>query len=267
MNLFEHGVGDFWDISQTRDYMRARHRMIDTMLEVFGGPGGRIDVVKEALDHLLEMLKFSRSDDMGLRDTVPGLYIRLNEDQAAYDFMKWYATTDKYYSNIDTTTYLDAKNADILEDPLDIRAGGPGPSVSLAHVAAVLLIKVRILLGLQTAQNATRAFKGTIPVEIIELIRSHLVSRIVASSRPDIILGSPEELANLIQRVKKQARLLYESINRYNPHFWYLIQDEPYTEAEGPLVAVGHALKRDNLASWAETPGAFEIIRALGADF
>jgi len=106
INLFKDGVGDFWDISETWDYMRARHRMIDIMLEVFGGPGVRIDVVKEALDHLLEMLKLSRSDDMGLRDTVPGSYIRLNEDQAAYDFMKWYAITDKYYWNIDTTPYL-----------------------------------------------------------------------------------------------------------------------------------------------------------------
>jgi len=150
---------------------------------------------------------------------------------------------------------------------MDIWVVGPGLSINLAHVAAVLLIKVRIFLGLQAAQNAMRAFKGTIPAEIIELIRSHLVGRIVVSSRPDILLGSPEELVNLIQRVKKQVRLLYESINRYSPHSWYLIQDEPYPEAEGPLVAVGHALRRDNLASWAETPGAFEIIRALGADF
>ncbi|RFN52833.1 mynd finger [Fusarium flagelliforme] len=239
----------------------------DIMLEVFGGPGGHVDSVKEALYHLLEMLRLSRSDNTGLRDTVPGLYIRLNMDQAAYDFMKWYATTDKCYWNIDTTPYLDVKNADILEDPLDIWIVWPGPSISLAHVAAVLLIKVRILLGLQAAQNATRAFKGTIPAEIIEIIRSHLVGRIVASSRPDILLGSPEKLADLIQRVKKQVRLLYESINRYNPHFSYLIQDEPYPEAEGALVALGHALKRDNLASWAETPGAFEIIRALGAEF
>ncbi|CAG7558023.1 unnamed protein product [Fusarium equiseti] len=159
MNVFEYGVGDFWDISQARDYMHARHRMIDVMLEVFGGPGGRVDAVKEALYHLLEMLKLSRSDNMGVRDTVPGLYIRLNEDQAAYDLMKWYATTDKYDWNIETTPYFDVNNADILEDPPDICVVGPGPCISSAHVAAVLLIKVRILLDLQAAQNATRAFE------------------------------------------------------------------------------------------------------------
>ena len=71
-------------------------------------------------------------------------------------------------------------------------------------------------------------------------------------------------------------RLLYESINRYNPHFWNGFQGEPFSGAEEisapvrsevDLLKIRHVLKRDNLASWAEIHRAFEVIRALGADF
>ncbi|KAJ4006053.1 hypothetical protein NW766_010879 [Fusarium irregulare] len=274
-SLFDLGVGYFWDINHTRDYMRARHDMVNTLLEVFGGPGGREETVEEALGHLLDMLRLSRGDGMRVRDTVPGLYIRLGEEQAAYDFMKWYAINHEEDWSDETRTYLDINNADIFEDPLDIWV--VGPSISLAHVAAVLLIKVRILLDLQAAQSARRALRGSIPAEIIELIRSYLViSGRIVKSRPDILLRSVEDLANLIQRIKGQVRRLYESINRNNPHFWNLIQEERFsgTEevpapvlSEADLLKMRHALKRDNLASWAETRGAFDVIQSLGADF
>ena len=144
-NLFEVGVGCFWGILDTRDYMRARHRLVDTMLESFGGPGGRADAVQEASDHFMDMLRLCRSDNMGVRDKVPWLYIRLNKDQAAYDFMKWHATTGseprRDWDNMELP-YLDVKNADILETPLDGWANNR--FLELSHVAAVLLIKVRI---------------------------------------------------------------------------------------------------------------------------
>ena len=148
--------------------MRARRHMVYTMLDAFGGPGGRQETVEEALGHLLDVLRLSSVDDMGVRDTAPGLYIRLNKDQVAYDFMKWYALNNQEHWRDDTLPYLNIKNADVFEDPLDIWV--VGLSHSSAHVAAVLLIKVRLLLDLQAAQNARRALQGSIPAEIIEII-------------------------------------------------------------------------------------------------
>ena len=77
--------------------------------------------------------------------------------------------------------YLDVKNADALEAPLD--AWAKNDFLGLSHVAAVLLIKIQILLDLQAVQNTTMALNGTIPPEIIQLIRGQFVGGIV-ESRP-----------------------------------------------------------------------------------
>jgi len=69
---FENSVGHFWGIVDTRDYMRARYGHVEALLKI----KNRI-AVRTALDHLLDMLRLNRSDNMGLRDIVPALYLRL----------------------------------------------------------------------------------------------------------------------------------------------------------------------------------------------
>ncbi|CCT63383.1 uncharacterized protein FFB20_09596 [Fusarium fujikuroi] len=269
-NIFENGVGHFWGIHETRAYMRARYHMVDVLLQVFGTPGGKIDAVQEALDHLVDMLRLCRGDNMGVRDLVPHLYIRLNRDQEAYDFVKWYATTgseSKYdWGDIDQP-YLDIRDADVLEEPLETWANGK--YLSLGHVAAVTLIKVRILLDLQSAQNAARALNGTIPPEIVGLIRGELVGSAVAG-RPDILMGSTEHLSKLIKKVKGQIAKLYRSVNEYNPHFWRLMLSCPVSAASQRPGMYSHETKEEAclmigycLASWVETPGAFQLMKDL----
>jgi hypothetical protein len=51
-NAFETGVGHFWSILSTRDYMRARYDLADTVRRV-----GSLDGVTEALDHMQDMLR------------------------------------------------------------------------------------------------------------------------------------------------------------------------------------------------------------------
>jgi hypothetical protein len=269
-NIFENGVGHFWGIHETRAYMRARYHMVDIMLQVFGAPGGRVDAVQEALDNLLDMLRLCRGDNMGVRDLVPHLYTRLNKEQAAYDFLKWYATTGSE-SNYDwgdmDLLYLDVKDADVLEEPLEVWANGQ--YLSLSHIAAVTLIKVRILLDLQSAQNTSRALNGTVPQEIIELIRGQLVGSVV-ESRPEILMGGTEKLSSLIQEIKDQVITLYKSVNTYNPHFWRLMLSDPYAAASQRPGMYSHETKEEAclmigycLASWVETPRAFDLIRDL----
>ncbi|RBQ71319.1 hypothetical protein FVER14953_00128 [Fusarium verticillioides] len=270
-NIFENGVGHFWGIHETRAYMRARYHMVDVLLQVYGAPGGKIDAVQEALDHLLDMLRLCRGDNMGVRDLVPHLYIRLNRDQEAYDFVKWYATTgseSKYDWGDMDQPYLDIRDADVLEEPLETWSNGK--YLSLGHVAAVTLIKARILFDLQSAQNAARALNGTIPPEIVGLIRGELVGSAVAS-RSDILLGSTEHLSELIKKVKDQIVKLYRSVNEYNPHFWRLMLSSPVSAASQRPGMYSHETKEEAclmigycLASWVETPGAFQLMKDLG---
>ncbi|EFY89534.1 hypothetical protein MAC_04389 [Metarhizium acridum CQMa 102] len=268
-NVFQNCVGRFWGILETRAYMRARYNLVDTMLLSYGTAGGPVDLVQISLDHLLDMMRLCRSDNMGLRQLIPALYIRLGRDQDAYDFMKWYATTghkvDYDWGNMDEP-FLDTKGADVLEAPAK---SWRGDFLELSHVVAVVLIKVRIMLDLQAIQNARIALRGVIPEEIIEIIRGKLVSSVVLS-RPEILLAGPEETARLAEKIKNQIRELYDVVESYNSHFWDLLVEDPDSgvlhrpagyspkSADEALMVVGYSY-----ASWYETPGAVDVLRNL----
>lgn len=270
-NVFEDHVGHFWGIFETRSYMRARYALVDTMLISYGTAGGPVDVVQMSLDHLLDMMRLCRSDNLGLRELIPALYIRLGRDQDAYDFMKWYATTgqkmDYNWGDVEEP-FLDTKDADVLEAPVK---SWTGRFLDLSHVVAVVLIKVRIMLDLQAIQNARIAHRSVNPEEIIKIIGGKLVSPI--SSRAEILLAEPEETARLAEKIKKQIKQLYDAVESYNWHFWDLLVEDPdcgvmcrpdsyspQSKDEATLV-VGYSY-----ASWYETPGAVDVLRNLSEE-
>lgn len=86
-DVFNTQVGHFWGILGTRDYMRARYALIEALKRI-----KTLDAVQTALDHLMDMLRLNRGDNMGVRDLVPALLLRLGRDQDCYDFVKWYQT-------------------------------------------------------------------------------------------------------------------------------------------------------------------------------
>ncbi|OTA04373.1 hypothetical protein A9Z42_0049790 [Trichoderma parareesei] len=271
-NFFEENVGRFWRIVETRDYMRARYNYVDTVLMSYGTASGPVDLAETCLRHLLDMLRLSRSDSLGVRDLVPALYIRLGRDQDAYDFVKWYATAgqDPHYDWANMSLpFLNVKNADVFEEPPSglVRSS----FMALSHAAALVLIKVRILLDLQAIQYARIALKGSIPAEVIEMIRGQLVGNVVGA-RQDILLAQPEETSQLVDKIKGQVQALYRAVKTYNPHFWKLLVNDPdagilrrpahayspQTEDEALLV-LGY-----NYAAWYETPGAVDMLKGLG---
>ncbi|KAF5120907.1 hypothetical protein E5D57_013243 [Metarhizium anisopliae] len=98
-DISENHVGLFWAISETQPHMRARYELVDAMLLSYSTAGGPADVAQMALDHLLDMMRLCRCDNM--RD--------------AYDFMKWYATTgeEPHYDWGDMSQpFLDIKGVD-----------------------------------------------------------------------------------------------------------------------------------------------------------
>ncbi|KAG2014350.1 hypothetical protein CC2G_011176 [Coprinopsis cinerea AmutBmut pab1-1] len=88
------------------------------------------------------MLRLSRSDGIGASEFVPALCIRLNCDQASYDFIKWYATIsfgEGYdWENV-SLPFLDLKDEDILESPSVVIKALPG---ELSLAVPLLPIKV-----------------------------------------------------------------------------------------------------------------------------
>ncbi|KAK5987035.1 hypothetical protein PT974_11151 [Cladobotryum mycophilum] len=268
-NIFETGVGRFWGIHETRPYMRARLGVVDTTLEYFAPAGGYAKAVQIALDHLVDMIRLSRSDNMGVRSQIPALYIRLGRDQEAYDFMKWYATSGRNprynWGNMDLP-FLDVKDANFLES---VGAWANRDFLDVSHSIAVTLIKVRVLLDLQTLQNATRAFQETMTQEIIDTIRDQMPGSIV-KSHSHLVRSTPEELSHHIETVKAQIKELYQAVTLSNPHYWPAMLNNPAaTMADRPsmyslgskeeaYLTVGY-----NWPAWAETPGAIDVIRNL----
>lgn len=256
-DIFETGVGRFWSIFETRDYMQARYQYVDALLTRNIAAGGPAEVVQTSLDHMEDMLRLCRGDNLGLRDILCFLYVRLGRDQDAYDFIKWYATTgqrsDYDWGDIENP-FLDVKGADVLEPPLEKLTGR---FASLSHAVTLTLLKVRVLLDLRALQKTSAAPSGN-------LVRS------VVGSRPDLSQAQPEDRARWIAEIEEQVKRMYRVVKARNSRFWPILIDHPDwgisrrpqayspgSEAEAILI-VGYSF-----AAWYETLGAIGILRTL----
>ncbi|KAK2590010.1 hypothetical protein QQS21_012308 [Conoideocrella luteorostrata] len=269
-DIFNNGVGHFWRIIETRPYMLACYGVVDALLLNFGSVGAPVDAIETALDHLTDMMRLCRSDNMGLRGVVPFLLVRLGRDQEACDFMKWYATTgnDAQYGWGNTELpYLDVKDADILE-PLG-NMWITTQWLDLTHSIAVLLSKIRVLLDLQAIHAVTITLGGKLPTEILLLILADFVGPVI-ESRPDLLRSSIEEVSHLMVTLKSQVATLFKSADRYNRHFFRSMLNNPASAiADRSEYCSPGSHEESNTVmgfsyyAWAETPGAIQLVKHL----
>lgn len=266
--LFEEQVGLFWLCVETRGYMRARYRFVDALLVNF--PDHQV-AVQTALDHVMDMLRLCRSDNMGMRRLAPALMLRLGRDQDAYDFIKWWATCDPdgtYDWGDMSLPHLDTKDADMLEEP----QWWTGKVLDLSHASAVTLMKLRILMKLRDLQNTGRAFQASaLPYEIISQVREEMLNDSPLAGRRDLAIADTATLTAMIKRVKKQIWTLYKAVEKANMHFWSLLEslEDDYESLQYPnSYSQGSEGEADlmmlyNYPAWEETPGAINKIRTL----
>jgi hypothetical protein len=266
--VFKEQVGHFWGILGTWDYMRACYGFVEIMLENF--PCHQA-TVQAAVDHIMDMLRLNRSDNMGLRNLVPALMLRLGRDQDAYDFVKWWATCDPHgdYDWGDTELpHLDTRDADAFEEP----EWWTRRFLDLSHASAVMLIKLRLLFRLRDLQNTARALQAfTLPREIVDRLRGELLEGSLLAGRQALASADTATLAAMIERVRNQIWALYSAVEDANANFWPLllaIKDEdlelerpdsysPGSPEEAKLMALY------NYPAWEETPGALDEIDAI----
>lgn len=214
--VFEECVGRFWGILGTRDYMRARYGFVDTMLRWF--PRHQV-AVQTAVDHVMDMLRLNRCDNMGLRELAPALMLRLGRDQDAYDFVKWWATGDLHgdydWGDMELP-HLDTRGADPFEEP----KWWTGRFLNLSHASAVMLIKLRLFLTLRDLQNTARALQAsTLPREIVDQVRWELLGDSLLAARRALAAADTTTLAAMIERVKKQIWVFYSAVDDANKIF------------------------------------------------
>lgn len=266
-------------VSILRDfYHREQLGLADTQIRSFGGARGSMGAVEDALGYYLHVLRHSDVETPQVRPVIPPLYIRLGQDQEAYDFLRWFATCGlrkpevggrHFFQCIGRKFFMAPKNRDVLE-PIEDK--WPGREFVLDDVAAVMLIKIRAWFDLRSLQNILRGLRGALPNEIIRLISRQLVGGALRT-RPEILQAGFEDNGRRIEVVKAQIRELYKLINRSNPHFWRIMLDDPWAAKEHEeLYSLRSSLPPDEAAAasayghlhaWNETSGALDTVRDL----
>lgn len=224
--------------------------------------------VQSCFDHVIDILRLCRSDNLGVRYYAPALFLRLGKDQECYDFVKWWATTgtsdDFDWGNTDLP-YLEIRNADAFE-ACDLYTGS---YLDLSHTVAVTLIKTRMLHDLRSLQDFTTStalaeIAPQLPQEILDNIRGQSVSTIIAS-KVEIMYNNDQGPA--IEDLEVQVKELYEAVKRENKYLWPALlrpgnnltaRRASYTKGTKEQMQLVLQCSYD---SWVETPGAIDLIR------
>ncbi|KAJ3161127.1 hypothetical protein HDU86_007749 [Geranomyces michiganensis] len=242
-NPFANRVGHFWGLWETRDYMRARYEVTTKMLSVKS-----FDAVETALGNYLDMLRLNRSDNMGVRSVIPSLFLRLGQDQNAYDHVKWWAVvSDDYDWGDPDLPFLDLAGSDVFE-PIDFVCS---KYTDVQSVIDVLLIKVRLALDLGALIDAEDNGNGA------PACRSALSLAVPAAERGNRLDVLGPQIASLISRA-----------NEENSHIWkgFFVNTKEHLAARPPLIRLGSVEEmqvalQHSYAAWDETPGALDYLK------
>ncbi|KAI1775653.1 hypothetical protein F4818DRAFT_448379 [Hypoxylon cercidicola] len=257
-NAFETHVGSFWGILNTRDYLRARFRLAQQLLLL-----GTLDSVGEGLEHLRDMLRLCRSDNMGIRNLVPATMLRLDLDQECYDFIKWWETCDpdgKYDWADMTLPYLNVHGADALEDPGFLL----GKFTSLNFLVAILILRLKLLVDIRNLKIARKIFaRRHLPTELRDqieqnVIRSPLSAKLQRETNVSLIKTE--------MKLLKHCRQIGSTIAENNHHFmFYLFEpekalcDNPGAYSLGSWEEMVFAMQY-SYATWWETEGVLGLL-------
>jgi tetratricopeptide (TPR) repeat protein len=88
-SAFEHDVGSFWGILETRPYMRARARLAQSLWEC-----GHYD---EALAHWRDLLKLNPNDNQGIRYVLAARLLELGRDRELGALLKGHEDDGRAY--------------------------------------------------------------------------------------------------------------------------------------------------------------------------
>lgn len=253
-------IGHFWGIMKMRDYKRARYALIEAQLKF-----NTRKAVEAALDHVTDLFRLRRSDNMGVGNFAPSLMLRLGKDQEAYDFCKWWWETcdpDGTYDWGDMSLpYLSIKDADVFESV----ALDKWPSLS--HTIAVTLIKIRLLWTCKLSSAPRKQAGPHVPQEILDNILKEAANTSIIMQNREILEC---DQTPHIEELKEQVKQLYDAVNQANKHFWpAIIKGKTEDITPRPNYISSENLQKMQVQlrhcyhAWAETPGAIGVIEEL----
>ncbi|KAJ2977709.1 hypothetical protein NQ176_g4221 [Zarea fungicola] len=238
--------------------MRARFALAGEHLL----PLGTLSSVKQALKHMRDMMRLCRADNMGLRDIIPAMMLRLDLDQDCYDFVKWWATgTDDNYDRGDMSLpYLSTRDADPFEHPGYIL----GKFASLNGILAILLLKLKILVDIRYIRTARRVLaRFSLPPEMSALVERDVVrsplSRKLAGKPTKFLLQTQ---STLIKQIRKLGAALVKANSYFMVHLFNpdeALSQLPSAYSMGSPEEMILAMRNWYAAFW-ETAGVLDLL-------
>jgi hypothetical protein len=240
--------------------MRARFHLADALRET-----KTLDGTAESLSHFRDMMRLCRSDNMGVRDVVPALMLQLDEDQAAYDFIKWYETSGNSptydWGDMDLP-FLDVKDANVLESPdwLPMEHG------DVNFLATLLLLKLKILVDVLNIRLTRKvlAAKAFLPDLWIGVERAIIRSPLSSG----LVLKSTAELESLTEEIIDQLKYIGLLLHKANKHVlrgiidadqWFELTPSSYSAGSREEMQL---LLRNSWPAWWQIEGARELVCA-----
>ncbi|KAK5119363.1 hypothetical protein LTR85_007719 [Meristemomyces frigidus] len=270
---FHTSVGRFWEFPGASPYLHARLSLVKALLKQ-----RTREAVETALYHSRDMLRLAHFDNVEVRRLMPAMYMRLGLDQECYDFVKWwhFAMQDCRNDFQPATPYLTMKGEDIYEPIFYAEREIVSPDVG--HMFALTLLKVRVLVDLRTLQHSVQIAidyeMGYTPATL-DHFRGKLVSSVLLHD-PNLYqrITDMDGLKVSIATLESQITELYTMIVKKHEHIFCKLlcpvdgkgkdwltadPDDMHCEACGEVAKV----LQENHASWAETPGALDVIETV----
>ncbi|KJR88128.1 uncharacterized protein SPSK_07533 [Sporothrix schenckii 1099-18] len=242
-------------------YIRYRF-ILANHLRFIGTPDG----VREAADHMLDMLRMNRGDYMFVQHFIPAALLRLDRDQDAYDFMKWCSTLvedDNYDWGAVSEPFMNLKDEDVLEDPNFVMPRFP----RISHLACMLLLKMKLLVdirGIKTTR-CILARNSPLPPELILAIAHDVVRSPIAKAR---LVRKPSSHLNTIEvKLVRQVARLGRAICDDDYNFFTFLCDPDEALAMHPERFSSYFFDYSSVMQRAysairETAGVLEILKA-----
>jgi hypothetical protein len=253
--IFEEDAGRFWGIIETRPYMNARMAFAELVLWA-----NNATCRKMALNQWLDMLRLCRGDNLGVRERVPGLYLRLGRIQEPYDFMKWwvaYASKGKYNFGDLTLPYLNLKDENVFES---LGVWGDISRLSLFHLQSLLLLKIKLYKELEILSNV-QPVGGRVPQQILDEIGRELVHEVVGKYRraivePVVVREELEaQIVSICQTIEKNNKFALAALMNPETH----MDDVPKLYTRGSIEEVRLMIMYD-IQGWAEDEDCTKLL-------
>ncbi|KAF2097737.1 hypothetical protein NA57DRAFT_56922 [Rhizodiscina lignyota] len=235
---------DYWSgrVAGPRlDCMRKRLALVDAL-----GLIKTRDSVHTQLHHLQGNIRLGSTSE---GERVPFLLLRLDEDQDAYDFIKWWTARTAQPDE----RYLDVQDADAFEAPDFLLKE---ESFSPSALSATLLIKIKMLQDLEALEASIALIGPKVPQEILDNIQVNVLRSPIIRSR--ILLSRTS--SNGGETMRNAVEELQSQIHRIS----VFISDIDWIPADAREWAKRiWTLMPDTYDAWIEVPGSIETFKRL----